>query len=221
MEIWFVIIPIITAGVFYLLWEGLKPSQSTVQAEYIIVVSAFLGLYCVYVSWMTSSGGLGVVFAFLCSIPVVFGAIVSTFIIIIKAPSKRKLIPLVVTLVFFAGLYVSYSSGEFASPESETMRNGVTIATAIEEYFRQNGVYPESLEQLVPQYLEAIPPIAVGDRRGLGRTDSWYYRSIEGVYWLGYFDSGQSFHHDGACIISSTSDTWTCSLFSDQDNPFR
>lgn len=35
--------------------------------------------------------------------------------------------------------------------------NGTTIVTALESYHAQNGVYPKSLNQLVPKHLPAVP----------------------------------------------------------------
>ena len=64
-------------------------------------------------------------------------------------------------------------SGSSDRALAETERQGSLIITGLERYRVDNGRYPDSLKQLVPQYLEDIPTPAWGLRR-------WHYdRSLK------------------------------------------
>jgi hypothetical protein len=65
--------------------------------------------------------------------------------------------------------------------QAETKRRGETIATALERYRADHGVYPPRLEDLVPAYLTKLERPVAGKMR-------WSY-SISadgGRFWLGF-----------------------------------
>jgi hypothetical protein len=59
----------------------------------------------------------------------------------------------------------------------ETERRGDIVRSALEEYKRQIGTYPNNLEQLVPKYLERLPLPTVGEKKWsyeVFHTGQWY-----------------------------------------------
>jgi hypothetical protein len=81
---------------------------------------------------------------------------------------------------------------------SEDKSIGISIIEAIEDYYNDNQIYPDNLEELVPEYIQGIPPTTEGQPFQFVK---YSYDFGNGPYML-YFvssskDWGCAYHPDG------------------------
>ena len=68
-----------------------------------------------------------------------------------------------------------------SSQDRATMKAAESLISAIERCHADSGVYPKSLDALVPKYLPAVPKTSLG----FGRSEFFYFSHPEG-FTLGY-----------------------------------
>lgn len=116
----------------------------------------------------------------------------------------RKSISVVSLIVVPLVLVASLAAGNARAPESITKINGSTIAQALERFHEDKLVYPQSLEELIPVYLQEIPEALTTQGTG------WLYVASGGEYTLGYWywpDDCTSL-----CKYSSEDHAWSCNI---------
>ncbi len=111
-----------------------------------------------------------------------------------KKVRNKRLVMLIVGLVIIAaeivyllfflppiprGRHLAYqgSAVESAGGLEECIENMWKISTAVQRYHENTGTYPESLELLVPEYLDKVPVCP------LSQVPYEYYRTEDGCFW--------------------------------------
>lgn len=96
-------------------------------------------------------------------------------------------------LIWLCGYWIVMSGYAWDSHRvKESIRRGDEIVAALKQFKNDHGDYPEKLEQLVPQYLEAIPPPVAGENywkydRGEPPHGAILYFSTPDDYPIGYY----------------------------------
>ena len=80
---------------------------------------------------------------------------------------------------------------------SATEENRAIIVGAIDYYYSNKGVYPASLNELVPNYLPSIP------KNLITRNTDWKYESDGDHYDFGYLEYPDSLNLSVICTYSS------------------
>jgi hypothetical protein len=76
---------------------------------------------------------------------------------------------------------------------------GDKIVFALKAYYKDNGEYPDELEQLIPDYLDEIPELPVG-------TKKWQYTGKKDLFFLLF--SGNRVSNYPNCTYVSELDQW-------------
>lgn len=66
------------------------------------------------------------------------------------------------------------------------LSRALLLAVAVERYHAQTGVYPESAEALVPEYIEAIPISPATESELFYRMDAGYIIEDQDIDYYGY-----------------------------------
>jgi len=165
----------------------------------IILLSLLIFLFFVYANVDLSFSFMGSALVGLLFIFLVFVALV--FLVIFFIQKKKQ--NLIIFGALFASLFFSVVAwnliGELELKKSQ--ETGETIIEAIEEYKKQEGTYPNSLTELVPQYLKYIPQPTVG----LINKQKFFYGKSENdeYFWLGFPYAAWTL-----CQYSSDSKEW-------------
>ena len=106
-------------------------------------------------------------------------------------------------LAIGAGLYLYWSSQVWQLWDYDphwaqaNIRVAAPIQAALEQFRKDHGQYPQSLEELTPKYLPDIPSAVVSHRVQDARDRWWYRREHDGPYtlwatamhWVSSFDA--------------------------------
>jgi hypothetical protein len=87
------------------------------------------------------------------------------------------------------------------SPTSILRKNGIILAGAIDQYKKEVGHYPLTLQELTPKYVSAI--------KGPDDYWGWLYLSTDQDFTIGYVDWVDKFGAS-VCLIRSTNRKWDC-----------
>ena len=169
----------------------------------IAVGFVLLVLACFSLSAMSSLGQLAPVMALLVALATTGVAIVTALWMIWSLPRWRKLIAVLVGVLFPAMLFASIWIGDTQSPEENTQRNGNVIVQALEQCYAETGTYPAKLIELVPTYLTEVPEALTTQGTG------WLYTATASQYTLGYWHYPRKFGVT-LCLHSSESEGWQC-----------
>jgi hypothetical protein len=115
-------------------------------------------------------------FPFQAVLPLVFGLLLALFL-----PGWRRLAGALYGLLVPALLIAGFVAGWNISNRAVTSGRAQRLENSLSSYYRQNGRYPDMLEQLTPGYLLFNLPPAGND---LDR--SWCYQSGPDAFQLGY-----------------------------------
>ena len=87
---------------------------------------------------------------------------------------------------------------------SKGIETGDEIVDAIENYHKDKGQYPKSLDDLIPEYLEKIPVTVTGEEYKYGVFE------VEGFgpYSLHFSIAGDGWM--GGCVYSTKYSAWEC-----------
>ena len=108
-------------------------------------------------------------------------------------------------LIIFAG-YSMYRNLIDENLRKETMVSGDKIVKGLESYFLKYNKYPDSLNELIPEYLDKIPKAKWGE--------GWRYESDSKSFWIetgykdvlggeDYYPSLHYFHEEKKWILDS------------------
>jgi hypothetical protein len=132
-------------------------------------------------------------------------ALISGIVLFVLLEGKRKLFGVVLALAFPMMLFLSISIGDSLSWESKTESDGKLIAEALEQYRAENGVFPQSLDELIPTYLSELnEPQSVW---------GWLYTATADIFTLGYVYDVDNLGY-GVCVYSSSILEWDCLPYS-------
>jgi hypothetical protein len=116
---------------------------------------------------------------------------------------NRRLVVMAAALVF-AGVACGIGAeapGEGAKAE-KGYELGAAIIAALDAYHADAGEYPDALDQLVPNHMDAIPSGELIERFGYRRTDESY------ELFFNYIGPGNNF-----CFYFPEDGEWGCSGF--------
>lgn len=91
---------------------------------------------------------------------------------------RRRLVALAFALIFPIASFLSVTVASGYTPERQSQAYALVIAQALEQYRVDHAVYPETLEQLIPDYLM--------DLREPKSIWGWLYEANEEGFLLGY-----------------------------------
>lgn len=195
--------PILLAGIAgFLLQYSLRDSHR-VHWWCIAISMALFIAGCFLLWWLASLGGLATLCAFFTALSSVGVTTVAAIWMARSLWRWRKLTALLVGFVIPAAFVASVLLGETQSPEDITQRNGNIIVQALEQRRSESGVYPTSLDKLVPVCLNELPEALTTQGTG------WLYTSDGSQYTLGYWDDPRWFGVN-LCLHSSESKGWRC-----------
>lgn len=97
-----------------------------------------------------------------------------------RLSGSKKLVALILALIFATSFILAKQVGDNKTPESLTFQRALDINRAIEKFQARNGRYPETLSELTPWYLFTIP------RPFMFRDLGWCYQGDEDFYRFGY-----------------------------------
>lgn len=119
--------------------------------------------------------------------------------------SKARLIRVCAPVLAFGMLVLASlaCSGENPEDLAATERNAQLVIVALEQYYVDTGIYPASLDELGPMYLDELPEAVT--TRGMG----WLYAATDDEYTLGYW-YGASKYAVYVCLFDSAEKVWDC-----------
>ena len=187
-------------AVSHFLYLGLRDPETV--SWLLIAISTILFLFCcgwVIIGTTTLDWELMVI------MQVLFGSVAAVCAGISLAfclKHWRKVAGLIVAVGFPLALFASLKIASPYSPDQVIHRNGETIiAKALNEYYADNKTYPQSLNELVPNYLS--------DLREPKTLWGWLYVGDNKDFTLGYV-----FYIDKwgyiICKYSASSPKWDC-----------
>ena len=166
---------------------------------------ALILLTCYWFAYEASLGAWGGVAAFISLIPSSLAVFISGLMIALVLKGWRKLFALFFILGLPISFFLAMEYGKTYSPEDVTERNGEIIVKALQSYRRDRGIYPSSLIELVPTYLESIPEALTTQHSG------WLYTTQESQFTLGYWRWPEKMGAS-VCLYRSGNTTWDCEL---------
>lgn len=189
---------ILAAGLY---WRGLyRPER--IHWEWLVASFLLLSLFCGWIFFLSKSGGLGVGLALL---QVVFASVAAVLVGLflgILLRGRRRLFAGAIVFLFPLAIFFSMEVGRINSSESMTEEQAIVIAHALDQYHADNGHFPETLGELVPQYLTGLkePSTLWG----------WLYMANEKDFSIGYVSDVDSWSGYYICFYASNTSLWKC-----------
>jgi len=114
---------------------------------------------------------------------------------------SRKAIGILIGIAIVVAMFVAIRIAYYFSPTVVRERDGIVLARAIDQYKVDTGHYPQSLDELHPQY--------VADLKSPKDHWGWLYVSTDRDFTLGYVAYVDKFGYL-VCVIRSTDRNWGC-----------
>lgn len=154
-----------------------KTTTTVLLLGLLLVAIAFRNLYQ-FTAWDNTYDSLGYIWLF---VPV-FVVLLSGLTLLIALPSRAKLVGWLYLLILPFLLAVVSSQAQKVDFRAETTQRAERIVNAVEAFYAREGHYPESLSQLTPRDILALPePMIIYGQ-------DWCYESGGDSYRLGYVD---------------------------------
>ena len=172
---------LLPAGLLYALLRSSSPIKKSRLIRTLILSAVLLASAAYQVTWdgIWSSAHARAFEDHLPFMHFMLSLIASVFLALTLRGQRRLVGPfyiVLVTAVTMASLVQGWNLSAFEMTE----RRAAAVKGAIENYYQENGVYPEGLAKLSPRYLPfVLPPVVV-------RTGGWCYQSGGEFYRLGY-----------------------------------
>lgn len=186
------------AAIFLLTRDDRLPSRT--QLVYTVGGIVALALLCLWHGYRFAQGDklVAVVTGMLA------GGTVALFGIIqlIEANGTRRLLGLLYALLVPAALIVAFALANPAETAPARDVEGETIAQSIVQFHNDRGIYPDSLDQLIPDYLSSITDP--------GTQWGWLYTVQGDEFWLAYVSGFDSLGYT-LCLIHTSKLSWDCS----------
>ena len=128
-------------------------------------------------------------------------ALIASALLALFLPGWRKLVAVLLVIVFPVALFASIQIGDAYSWERIAEKNGVVVAQALNRYHADHLTYPKALTELVPTYLDNL--------REPRTVWGWLYTATRDEFSLGYVNwvdrEGYS-----VCVYGSMVPEWNC-----------
>jgi hypothetical protein len=121
-----------------------------------------------------------------------------------------KTVGILIGLIIPVFMFVTLWFAQDFSPTSVLRKNGIILATAIDQYKKDLGHYPQTLQELLPKY--------VSDLKKPNDYWGWLYVSTDQDFTLGYV-FGVDKWGCSVCVIRSMNRNWDCLINS--SGPFK
>lgn len=179
-----------------------------IRWKYVLLGMILIAIHCGLLGAISGgTDGLGAVIGFLNTL---FGSIVIFFsgiVLLTVLPGKRKWVGVLV-IIILPTLYIS--SVFLGDHFSKINRDRDAVVKAINKYHVQNGIYPESLDELVPEYIEDLrSPLTTWGWLYLAETDQFSFGYVDWIDKMGY----------SVCVYSSYIPEWDC--LPNETGPFQ
>ncbi len=195
----------ISAVFFY--WNFARGEKSS-WWKLCIGFMAILLIFIQLVYWVVSSD-LGEL-AFISAIFASFIALLSGLLFFFLPLRMGKITGIWIGLLIPVLMFVTIWLAQDFSPTSVLRKNGIILATAIDQYKKDLGRYPQTLEELLPKY--------VTDLKKPNDYWGWLYLSTDQDFTLGYVFYVDKFGYS-VCVIRSMNKNWDCLINS--TGPFK
>jgi hypothetical protein len=195
-----VVLAVIVAGVSGLLIGRGARNPAKISWSYIAATLSLFAVTWMIFAILAGLGGFGGVIAFALGVVFAGALLVTALALVIYLPGKRKFFALIPSVLFPLGVAVSIVLGNSFSPDTATRNHRDALVNALQRYHQNTGTYPQSLDQLVPQYLTEIEE---------SRTMwGWLYLATPNRYSLGYV-MGVDWDYF-ICFSTSHAPDWDC-----------
>lgn len=181
-----ILVPMALVNAAFLLYLGLRLSSSESQARItipiflvaiLLIIGAFFNIYTLTV-WDNTYDPLGYLWLF---VPI-FAVLLAGLALLIALPSRTKLAGIAYLLLVPALMIWVSTLAQRVDFRVLTSQNADRVVQAIESFYAREGRYPESLSDLTPRFMLALPePVIIYGQ-------NWCYESGDDYYRLGYVD---------------------------------
>lgn len=182
----------------------LKPTTLTC-----ILLLGILLANCLYLASQAITGSSGSMIAFIIGLFTSAVAFIGGLALAFYWRDRRRLVALAFALTFPITSYLTFLIASGYTPERQSEAYALVIAQALEQYRVDHAVYPETLEQLIPDYLM--------DLREPKSIWGWLYEANAERFLLGYVSGVERFGYF-VMIFEAQSGNWN--LFDPATNPF-
>ncbi len=203
-QIVFIFSPPFLIGIQGILLYSALHTSSKIGWGQLLVSAVMLALTYFALYNLTSMGLLAPLFAMGIALATTGVTLVVGIWLIWVLSGWRKSISVVSLIVVPLTLVAGVAVGNTRAPESITHINGSTIAQALEQFYEDRRMYPQSLRDLIPVYLQEIPEALTTQGTG------WLYVSSGDEYTLGYW-----YWPDNCttlCKYNTRNPVWSCDI---------
>lgn len=184
----------------YIIYES-QQGQSEIHWNRIGTASALLICACIsFVIGLAVGFSYGVIFVFVLA---TIAALLSGIFLGAYLTRWQKLFGLFIGIGFPFIMLLSIYLGLYFDPDSIIRRNGEAIAQALNEYHAAKGIYPETLDELVPTYM--------ADLKEPKTLWGWLYVAEQDNFTVGYVSYIDKMGYT-ICKYSRTLPEWNCPM---------
>lgn len=138
-----------------------------------------VGLFVYLIARDSATSDFGILLGIIKSAVAMVGGLIAFVAFVFYLSNRRKVIAVVVVfllpILFAAGLKV----GNQFAPERRIESDTAALVTALEKFRIEQSAYPQTLQELVPQYMTALPDSPESNY-------GWLYKQTNDHYALGY-----------------------------------
>lgn len=143
-----------------------------------ILLLGILITNCLYLASQAIISSSGSMIAFIIGLLTSAVAFIGGLALAFYWRDRRRLVALTFALTFPIASYLTFLVASSFTPERQSQAYALVIADALEQYRVDHAVYPETLDQLLPDYLM--------DLREPKSIWGWLYEAKENSFLLGY-----------------------------------
>ena len=176
----------------------------------IVVGLGILAVACLFAGSLAASGGLGGAIALYLGLLSLIFVVPVCLALGFYWKGRCRLLPLLFLLIYPTAVFVSIMFADRFSPESRREAYLEVVAQQLDWYRADHGRYPESLDQLIPTYLDNL--------REPETVWGWLYVATDDGFSLGYVARVDRWGGYSVSIYPSETRAWDFLVFS--DGPF-
>lgn len=176
----------------------------------IVVGLGIIAVACLFFGSISILGGYAIGIAFYLGLISLIFVIPMCLVFALYWKGRRRFLPLLFLLIYPITVSISIVVADRFSPESRREAYGEVIAQQLDRYRADYGNYPETLDQLVPSYLD--------DLKEPETVWGWLYVATDDGFSLGYVARVDRWGGYSVSIYPSETRAWDFLVFS--DGPF-
>lgn len=169
-----------------------------VRWKYVLVGIILIAICCVGIGIIAGQDIFGVIYGIYSTLFGCIAALISGVFLLTSLIGKRKLVGVLV-IIFIPSLL--FSSVFLGDKFSKINTDRAAVIQAIKKYHSENAIYPDSLHDLVPEYIEDLSdPLTTWGWLYLAEADQFSFGYVYGIDKSGY----------SVCVYSSDISEWDC-----------